>query len=292
MAEPTGNERGRDGGNIAAAARDRGMEQLETAKAQLAEGAERVAAAVERTADELDDGSGEGMSGFGRSAATLMRQLAGGLRERDVEEFARELGTLARRNPGLFLAGSVALGFGIARFFKARSPRGQPDGAWRGDEDWRGGQDWRSGEDWRGAADWRGSEDWRGEDWRGATDKAGTSRPSGEREDFDPDESLDLSASSLDRRGDEDAQGAQAAGGETQATGAESVGRSEDERSPSRSKQGGKQKSKSQRGSTAGAGQRASDAADRPTEGPTSTGSTDSAFAGGTGSGPLRGDKS
>jgi hypothetical protein len=68
-----------------------------------------------------------------------MRQLSGGLRERDVDEFARELGALARRNPGMFLAGSVALGFGVARFFKARSPdaayesqsRRRPDGAWQ-----------------------------------------------------------------------------------------------------------------------------------------------------------------
>ena len=34
---------------------------------------------------------------------------------------------MARRNPGVFLAGSVALGFGVARFFKARPPRAQND---------------------------------------------------------------------------------------------------------------------------------------------------------------------
>lgn len=167
MAEPTGSERGHDGGDLASAARDRGMEQLESAKAQLAEGAERVAAAVERTADELEGGDEEGISGFGRSAATLMRQLAGGLRERDVEEFARELGSLARRNPGVFLAGSVALGFGIARFFKARPPRARPDGGYAS----------------------------RGDDWPSSFDSELR-----EREDFDPDESLDLSASSLDGR--------------------------------------------------------------------------------------------
>ena len=125
MASTTRNEPGRersDRSDLAAAAMDRGREQLENAKGQLADGAERVAAAVERTADELE-GDGDGaISGFGRSVASLTRQLAGGLRERDIEEFARELGSLARRNPGVFLAGSVALGFGIARFFKAHTP--------------------------------------------------------------------------------------------------------------------------------------------------------------------------
>jgi hypothetical protein len=140
MAGNTRNERSQERDDLAAAALDRGKEQLESAKGRWAEGAERVAAAVDRTADELEgDGDGGTISGFGHSVATLMRQLSGGLRERDVDEFARELGTLARRNPGMFLAGSVALGFGVARFFKARRPspgyeadeRVQSDGAWQ-----------------------------------------------------------------------------------------------------------------------------------------------------------------
>lgn len=122
MADPTRNQGPLgDAKTVAAAARDRGMEQLEGAKGQLAEGAERMAAAVERTADELEGEGDEAISGYGHSLANLMRQLAGGLRERDIEQFAGELGALARRNPGMFLAGSVAIGFGVARFFKARS---------------------------------------------------------------------------------------------------------------------------------------------------------------------------
>lgn len=139
MAGNTRNERGQERDDLAAAARDRGMEQLESAKGRWADSADRVAAAVDRTADEIEGEGGDGtISGFGHSVATLMRQLSGGLRERDVEDFARELGSLARRNPGMFLAGSVALGFGAARFFKARTPsvgyesddRARPDGAW------------------------------------------------------------------------------------------------------------------------------------------------------------------
>jgi hypothetical protein len=134
MAPTTRNENGQERADLAAAALDRGREQLESAKGQLADGAERVAAAVERTAEELD-GEGDGaISGFGHSVASLTRQLAGGLRERDIEEFARELSSLARRNPAVFLAGSVALGFGIARFFKAQTPSAAPRASgWDGD---------------------------------------------------------------------------------------------------------------------------------------------------------------
>jgi hypothetical protein len=128
------NERMPGGGDLAAAARDSSMEKLEGVKGRLAEGVERVAAAVDRTADNVEADGDDTVSGFGRSLSSLMRQLAGGLRERDVEEFARELGSMARRNPGVFLAGSVALGFGVSRFFKASPP--QPSNAYA-DLDWR-----------------------------------------------------------------------------------------------------------------------------------------------------------
>lgn len=162
MAETTGND------DLAAAVRDRGMEHLEGAKGQLAEGAERVAAAVDRTAEQLEEDGDNAISGFGHSVASLMRQLAGGLRERDVEDFARELATLARRNPGVFLAGSVALGFGIARFFKARSPQSSQV---RGDE---GGQS--TGGSW------------------------GTRESTRPEREYDAEERLDLSANSTQRR--------------------------------------------------------------------------------------------
>jgi hypothetical protein len=133
VTNPT-NERMQPDEDLAAAARDSTMEKLEGVKGRLAEGVERVAAAVDRTADNVEADGDDTVSGFGRSLSGLMRQLAGGLREREIEEFARELGTMARRNPGVFLAGSVALGFGVARFFKASPPQARNDYA---DLDWQ-----------------------------------------------------------------------------------------------------------------------------------------------------------
>jgi hypothetical protein len=104
-----------------AAARDFGRDKLETAKGRLADGAERVAETTERVAKTLEGEAGDNkVSELGRNLAGMIRQLAGGTREHDIEMIARELGDLARRKPGVFLAGSVALGFGLARFLKAR----------------------------------------------------------------------------------------------------------------------------------------------------------------------------
>jgi hypothetical protein len=189
MAGKIRNERGQERDDLATAALDRGKEELESAKDRWAEGAERVAAAVDRTADELkgDDGDGGAISGFGHSVANLMRQLSGGLRERDVDDFARELGALARRNPGMFLAGSVALGFGVARFFKARRPDAAGDAAYESQERWRPDGAWQdaSGE----AAD--------------------------TRHDFDGEENLDLSAASQRRSEGDDTQDGITSGGKS-----------------------------------------------------------------------------
>ncbi len=188
MADPTRTEDVLgEASDLAAAARDRGMEHLEGAKGQLAEGAERVAAAVERTADELEGDGDDAISGFGRSLAGLMRQLSGGLRERDIEQFAGELGELARRNPGVFLAGSVALGFGVARFFKARPPQRGARSDY-GELDGRDRQSFYDGGSSYGAS--------------GRMD--GGPSMDQERGDFDADESLDLSGNpaGIDRRED------------------------------------------------------------------------------------------
>jgi hypothetical protein len=282
MAETTRNEGAEGGADLVAAARDRGMEQLEGAKSQLAEGAERVASAVDRTADALEEDGENPISGFGRSVASLMRQLAGGLRERDIDDFARELADLARRNPGVFLAGSVALGFGIARFFKARVP--QSSGM-------------------KHDSNWQSTPYWQSQDWQRSQESVRRDRV------YDADEDLDLSAGSTQRRdrhsdtsqgtsGWQDSSGSQA-GSSQGGSDSPGAGASHDEqhdRSASKSRQqSSKHKGKTQRASSGGTQTQA------PSNEPPSTdankatgatGSTDSAFTGGTGGGALRGGKS
>jgi hypothetical protein len=104
-------------------ARSRGREEVDKFKEQAADKAEEIADALDTSADDLEGNGGDAMSGYGHSMANLMRRLAGGLRENDIEDFASELSDYARRNPAIFLAGSVALGFGISRFLKASSSR-------------------------------------------------------------------------------------------------------------------------------------------------------------------------
>lgn len=110
--------------SAAQAAKQRGQEAADRMKDTAAERADEFASALESTAEDLETSDGgEMIAGYGRSLAELMRRFAGGLREHEIEEFASQLATFARRNPASFLAGSVALGFGMSRFLKATSTR-------------------------------------------------------------------------------------------------------------------------------------------------------------------------
>lgn len=107
------------------AARDvgqRGKAQLEARKGAAAEQVQRLAGAVERAVGDL----GEEDAGLARYAGELagsMNRFAEGLRDRSVDQLMGDVQSLARRNPALFLMGSVALGIVLARFLKASGER-------------------------------------------------------------------------------------------------------------------------------------------------------------------------
>ena len=63
------------------------------------------------------------MSHYVSDIAQSMVDLADNLRGKSVDELVGEVNRLARNNPGLFIAGSVALGFGLTRFARASSYR-------------------------------------------------------------------------------------------------------------------------------------------------------------------------
>jgi hypothetical protein len=112
---------GQEANEVARAARDEGRRALDDVKSRAADRAEEMARAADAAADELEKSGDASISGYGHSLASMMRQLAGGLRDRDIEDFAAELAQFARRHPAAFLAGSVAVGFGVARVLKAQN---------------------------------------------------------------------------------------------------------------------------------------------------------------------------
>jgi hypothetical protein len=88
--------------------RDTAADQIEA----LAQGAKSFVS-------ELEDKDALGMSDYLADMAESMSGLAGNLRGKSAEQLLHDGADLARNNPALFIAGSIALGFGLSRFLKA-----------------------------------------------------------------------------------------------------------------------------------------------------------------------------
>jgi hypothetical protein len=106
-------------------ARDRAGSTLSRGRYQAADQLGGLGSAFHRTGETLRQ---EEQARFADVADTVGRQLdrvAGYLRDSDGRAMARDLESLARRQPALVFAGAFALGVLAARFLKSSSPRSE-----------------------------------------------------------------------------------------------------------------------------------------------------------------------
>jgi hypothetical protein len=108
-------------GDMANKAKEKGRtmfdQQKETAVGQV----DSVARAFRNTADHLQ---GEGQAQVGRyiaMAADQIEAFGSRLRQKDLDTLIDDAQNMARRSPGVFLAGSIVAGFLVARFLKSSS---------------------------------------------------------------------------------------------------------------------------------------------------------------------------
>jgi hypothetical protein len=110
-------------GDMARDASEEARSAVERGKHQAVGAAERTAAALDQTSANL---AAEGQETLAEVAGMLSSRLSGlahSLERRSLDELARDARQLAQRNPGLFVAGGVALGIALSRFFKASAPQ-------------------------------------------------------------------------------------------------------------------------------------------------------------------------
>ncbi|WP_217476718.1 hypothetical protein [Stutzerimonas stutzeri] len=101
----------------------RGKSQLEGYRETAADELEKVAQSAKAAAHELEEQDRLGLSNYVSTMAQSMVRLSDDLRGKSVDELFQDVNRLARNNPGLFIAGSVALGFGLTRFARASGKR-------------------------------------------------------------------------------------------------------------------------------------------------------------------------
>jgi|GEM_PF-966067 len=95
-----------------------GRQKIESTKRSAAEQIEQVAHALSRAGEELNQ-SQPTLANYASQFASSVSTLATRLRDGNLDELIDETRELARRNPTMFLAGGIALGFALSRFLKA-----------------------------------------------------------------------------------------------------------------------------------------------------------------------------
>jgi hypothetical protein len=118
--------------DLAGQVRAEGQEQVQHYRNVAADKVDTLADSIEAAAAELqgDDDVAQ-LSGHIADMASGLGRLADGLREKSTDQILRDVRQVARENPTLFIAGSVAIGFAITRFARASAPAdtGQPEAA-------------------------------------------------------------------------------------------------------------------------------------------------------------------
>lgn len=104
-----------------------GKARVEEMRQTAAHKADAVADSIEAAAEELSHDDIGDMSGYVNDLAAQLRNVSGTLREKSGDELLRDVSRLAREKPAVFLAGAVAVGFGLGRFARAsqRPHRGE-----------------------------------------------------------------------------------------------------------------------------------------------------------------------
>jgi hypothetical protein len=102
--------------------KDLGRDGLKQGKEAAADQTDTVADALRETADHLGERNAS-LAEYAQRLSEGVARVADHVRHRSLDELAADVQTLARRNPAVFLVGSVAVGLALSRFMKARSER-------------------------------------------------------------------------------------------------------------------------------------------------------------------------
>jgi uncharacterized protein YjbJ (UPF0337 family) len=114
-------------------ARDKATSSLSDSRRQAADQIGGIATAFHSAGDHLRGENQERIAGLADSLAGQVDQVAGYLRDADLQRIGRDVENLARRQPALVFGAALALGILGARFLKSSEP-GRRTGGYEYDE--------------------------------------------------------------------------------------------------------------------------------------------------------------
>ena len=104
-------------------AKTAGREQLESGKQTTASQAEKIADVIDHASSQLKENNLQTLADYASELGTTIKNFSEGLHNRSVDDLLVDIREIARRNPTAFILGSVVIGIGISRFFKASAER-------------------------------------------------------------------------------------------------------------------------------------------------------------------------
>jgi hypothetical protein len=125
IAQQAGSRVREQASQAAGQAQDHAQAFLSEQKEVAAEHIEGVAKVLHDTVDQLRQRSPGAVTDYAERAVGSLDSVANALREQDIGALVGQVEDFARRQPVLFLAGSVAIGFALARFLKSSSRSSQ-----------------------------------------------------------------------------------------------------------------------------------------------------------------------
>ncbi len=104
---------------LAKQAKSKGQAELDQYRKTAVGQVETLAESARAAANTLKENDTLGLSHYVADVADGIQGFAGKLRGKSIDELIHDASDLARNNPVLFIAGSIAIGFGLTRFVKA-----------------------------------------------------------------------------------------------------------------------------------------------------------------------------
>lgn len=104
--------------------KEQGAEQYENLRDLATDQIDSLVEGAQSAAKALEGKDTLGLAGYLGELATGLGTFAEQVRDKSAEDLLHQGAQLARDNPALFLAGSVAIGFGLSRFLRASASHG------------------------------------------------------------------------------------------------------------------------------------------------------------------------
>ncbi|MBC7944003.1 MAG: hypothetical protein H7X91_01770 [Burkholderiales bacterium] len=108
-------------------AKQKGQSMIDEKKQLAADEIAGMANVLRKTAENLSQEDQITTSHYAEQAAAGLDRLSTTLRDRDITTLLHQAESFARRSPGLFFGGAVAVGFFFSRFVKSTSHRSESD---------------------------------------------------------------------------------------------------------------------------------------------------------------------